>query len=350
MSPQFLQILVCPACHSSLRLAQESAEGGEILAGELRCTSCARVFPIRGGIPRFTSGESYVSSFGFEWKRWQRTQFDTESRNTSEATFISSTGIEPRELAGKLVLEAGCGAGRYMDVAARAGAEVVGVDLSLAVEVARENLRAFPRCHFAQADLLQLPFAPRTFNFIYSIGVLHHTPDTHAAFKQLLPLLAPGGMVAIWVYPRRRLAEAFRYFPQNTASILEQDYHFAMTPRRLQFMRRYARLLDFLMEGSSDFERRFTTRMPRTWLYALCRAAVPLYYLYRLPPFYPLRLITKIAMDPNPEWRALDTFDWYSPRFQWKHTFGEVREWFEEAGLENIKVLPRLVAVSGKRT
>ncbi|MGH9470999.1 MAG: Trm112 family protein, partial [Terriglobia bacterium] len=130
MRERLLQILVCPSCHGPLRLEGESSRGEEIAAGFLCCSRCARAFPIRGGIPRFTAGESYVSTFSFEWKRWQRTQFDTNSRRSSEVTFISSTGTPPHELAGKLVLDAGCGAGRYMDVAARAGAEVVGVDLS----------------------------------------------------------------------------------------------------------------------------------------------------------------------------------------------------------------------------
>src|SRR5947208_96165 len=103
------------------------------------------------------------------------------------------------------------------------------------------------------------------------------------------------------------------------------------------------------MEASSRMQRLVTTRLPTRWLYALCHAAIPLYYLYRIPLFYPLRLLTKIAMDPDPEWRVLDTFDWYSARYQWKHTYAEVRSWFEGAGLAEIVMLPRTVAVRGRR-
>src|SRR5437870_5529909 len=53
------------------------------------------------------------------------------------------------------------------------------------------------------------------------------------------------------------------------------------------------------MEASSRMQRLVTTRLPTRWLYALCHAAIPLYYLYRIPLFYPLRLLTKIAMDPD---------------------------------------------------
>jgi SAM-dependent methyltransferase len=98
--------------------------------------------------------DAYVASFSFEWKRRQRTQFDSGSRKLSESTFVVSTGTRPQELAGKLVLDVGCRSGRIMDVLARAGAEIVGLDLSLAVDVARQNLRSLPNCHFIQADAL----------------------------------------------------------------------------------------------------------------------------------------------------------------------------------------------------
>lgn len=349
MQQRLLQLLACPECHDSLQLEAESRQDEEVLAGILRCGRCGRAFPVRDGIPRFVEGDSYVSTFSFEWKRWQRTQLDTASRRTSELTFTNSTGKQPHELAGKLVLDAGCGAGRYMDVAARAGAEVVGVDLSFAVDVARKNLAAFPRCHFVQADLSRLPFRRECFDFVYSIGVLHHTPDTHASFSSLVRTIRPGGGIAIWVYPRCRLADAFRYFPNQVDVILRQDYHFTLPAHLQPIIRRSAGVLDWTIKSSSDAQRFFTTRLPPRWLYGMCHVAIPLYYLYRIPLFYPLRLLSKIGMDPNPEWRVLDTFDWYSPRYQWKHTFAEVRRWFEEAGLEEITLLPRLVAVTGTR-
>jgi len=114
-------------------------------------------------------------------------------------------------------------------------------------------------------------------------------------------------------------------------------------------VRPFAAASDSTIEASSRMQRFVTTRLPTRWLYALCHAAIPLYYLYRIPLFYPLRLLTKVAMDPDPEWRVLDTFDWYSARYQWKHTYAEVRSWFEGAGLDEIVMLPRTVAVRGRR-
>jgi SAM-dependent methyltransferase len=349
MKASLVSLLACPDCHASLRLETTESNGEEILAGAFECAACGKRFGITGGVPRFAPKDTYVSTFSFEWKRWRRTQFDTAARSTSASTFHASTGRRPEQLAGKIVLDAGCGAGRYMDLVARAGAEVVGVDLSLAIEVARENLRAFPNSHFLQADLLRLPFRPGVFDFVYSIGVLHHTSDTHAALSGLAQVTRDGGEVAIWVYPRQRLTEAFRYFPARVNEVLAEDVSFRIPAGYAGLVRRLAPALDWIMETSSSLERAVTTRLPVSWLYALCHAAIPLYYLYRIPIFYPFRLVSKIAMDPDPEWRVLDTFDWYSPKYHWNHTYPEVLSWFEEEGFENISFLPRPVAMRGAK-
>ena len=350
MKPRLAELLVCPECSASLELEIRARDNEEVLAGLLHCSKCRCAFPIQEGIPRFARGHAYAASFSFEWKRWQRTQFDTESRKLSESTFVVSTGKQPAELAAKLVLEVGCGTGRFMDVLTRAGAETVGLDLSLAVDVARQNLRRLPNCHFVQADALCPPFRPGTFDFAYSIGALHHTSDSRHAFLRMAELLRPEGTAAIWVYPQRRLTETFQYFPERVNEVLAQDVNYQIPCKWQKLVSRIAPELDWMMEASSRFQRFFTTRLPRRWLYALCHIAIPLYYVYRIPIFYPLRLVTKIAMHPDPEWRVLDTFDWYSAHYQWKHTYAEVRAWFEAARLENIMLLPRPVALRGKKS
>jgi SAM-dependent methyltransferase len=349
MRATLLSLLACPRCHGELDLRAVSTAHDCIQEGLLRCRGCRSEYPIRNGIPRFVPDAAYARSFSFEWKRWRRTQFDTDSRNDSLTTFTASTGRRPADFAGKWVLEAGCGAGRYMDLLSRAGAQIIGIDLSQAIEVAHENLGHLPNCHFVQGDLTRPPLRAQAFDFVYSIGVLHHTPDTHAAFRGLPPLLKPGGEIAIWVYALRRLSDTFERFPDRVNEVLAVDSNFTIPPSRQPAVRRMAKTIDWVMEASNRMQRAVTTRLPTRWLYALCYAAVPLYYLYRLPIFYPLRLVTEIAMHPDPEWRVLDTFDWYSPRYQWKHTFGELEEWFREAGLTQIKVLPRAVAVRGQR-
>jgi SAM-dependent methyltransferase len=106
-------------------------------------------------------------------------------------------------LAGQRVLDAGCGSGKFAVATMEAGARaVVAVDLSDAVDVAWRNLRDRPGAHVVQASIDRLPLRPGAFDFGYSIGVLHHTPDPEKAFHQIVPLVRPGGRLFIWVYAR----------------------------------------------------------------------------------------------------------------------------------------------------
>ena len=82
------------------------------------------------------------------------------------------------------------------------GGSVVAVDLSFAIDAARENLSEREGIHFIQADIFRLPFRPQSFDFVYSWGVLHHTPDPPAAFSRLPPLVRPGGKLMVFVYAR----------------------------------------------------------------------------------------------------------------------------------------------------
>ena len=269
------------------------------------------VAPRAGGLLRFVDSDSYADSFGKEWNWFDETQLDRpeEDRNESRETFAEKTGFSAAELQGKTVLDVGCGMGRFAEVAASYGARVVGVDLSVAVEAAQRNLGALPNTAFIQADVFDLPLRPESFDLIYSIGVLHHTPDTRAAFSHLPRLLRPGGRVAIWVYTSER--------------------------RHLYL--------------SSDLLRRLTRRMDEERLLSLCRAAGPLGALYRTRFGRYLWPLLPVSLHPDPEWRVLDTFDWYAPKYQWKHDWQEVEGWFRDAGLTDIHRHEVAVSVSGRR-
>src|SRR5438132_5712229 len=108
MNGELLDLLRCPNCRAGLDLVDNAAS--------LRCRGCAATYPIENGVPRL-AGDAYVASFGRQWNR-----YDVARDDEDEATFAVKTGVEPPNLAGKLVLDAGCGGGRYARLAGRFGA------------------------------------------------------------------------------------------------------------------------------------------------------------------------------------------------------------------------------------
>jgi len=306
IAEEVLAILRCLDCQSGL---DSQADG-------LVCTRCGRRYPLPNGVVRFVCAQEYAGSFGFQWKLYARTQLDDETSQKSERAFRRRTGFRPEDLAGKLVLDVGCGMGRFAEVATRWGAHVVGIDLSLASEVAAKNLAERSATIF-QADVFKLPFAAESFDYIYSIGVLHHTPDCERAFKSLPGLLKPGGRIAIWLYSA--------YNPWYRMS---------------------------------DVYRKVTRRMSPQTLHTLCRGVVPLYGIHQVLKKIPLlgqaassllAWLIPMSFNKDSTWRVLDTFDWYSPWYQSKHTYEEVFRWFEACGLEDLRVIEQPIAVQGTR-
>ena len=192
LSAELQAILRCLSCGSKLESDQ---------AGAYKCPACKRAYPHVQGIARFVDAQHYAASFGFQWHRYQKTQLDHDEVRESDRHFRMKTALRPEELNGKLVLDVGCGMGRFAEVATRWGARVVGIDLSAAAEVAAKNLADRDFVAF-QADVFSLPFAPESFDIIYSVGVLHHTPDTARAVRELHRVLRPGGRAVVMLYHR----------------------------------------------------------------------------------------------------------------------------------------------------
>jgi SAM-dependent methyltransferase len=185
-----------------LNLSVTKTDDGEIMEGELRCPSCSSSFPITSGIPRFADldqveSDKRATATGFGWQ-WQH--FTQEDERYAEQFLGWIAPVKPEFFRDKVTLEGGCGKGRHTQLAARWGArEVIGIDLSVAVETAYAATRALPNAHIIQADIYHLPLA-RKFDYAFSVGVLHHLPDPRAGFVALASKVKPGGHVSAWIY------------------------------------------------------------------------------------------------------------------------------------------------------
>ena len=160
-----LDIIVCPACKKTLDLCVRSRQGGEILEGSLTCDPCQATYPITGGIPRFVPAGAYAQSFGYQWNWFRTVQIDSQNGGReSDEMLRATTGWPDQEYAGRRLLDAGVGAGRFAEQAAAKGAEVIGVDLTRAVDAAYRNIGHLENVHLAQADIFALPFRDGTFD------------------------------------------------------------------------------------------------------------------------------------------------------------------------------------------
>jgi SAM-dependent methyltransferase len=167
------------------------------LAPDGRALVCrGRKVPVVDGIPRFTDSNNYAASFGEQWKRFATTQLDSRTGvPISEGRLFRAVQEEPSWLRGKLVLEAGCGAGRFTEILLKYGATVDSVDISSAVETNQRNCPLGPRHRVTQADIAALPLPTETYDLVMCLGVVQHTPDSKRTISTLVEYVRPGGIL-----------------------------------------------------------------------------------------------------------------------------------------------------------
>jgi len=309
MKKDLLEILCCPIHKTELELIDdEGANGSEICDGFLICEYGCK-YPVIRGIPRFVSEENYTESFGFQWRKHSQIYMGNEKQRDIWELFKRKTALDEDQVRGKVFLDVGVGTGGYAKGVIDREGRAIGIDLSLAVEAAQENIGNNINCNIVQADLFNLPFKREVFDGIYSIGVLHHTPNCKRAFQGLIYFLKKGGVISIWVYSVQRGLKIFL----------------------------------------SEELRKITTKIPKKLLYYLCLIAIPYYLVYKIPILGKIidKIMPPISKEPSWEDRLLDTFDWYSAIYQSKHTYPEVYRWFKEWGLVDMELLDVPVAIKG---
>jgi SAM-dependent methyltransferase len=269
--------------------------------------------PIVGGIPRFVDVADDViakrtqASFGYEW-----THFN-DWRQSGETNFNDYfEGIDLSGLAGQCVLDAGCGMGRHARQVARFAGRVVAVDFSRAIDQASRNVSDLSNVDCVQADLLALPVADGVFEFVYSLGVLHHLAETERALAGLVQKLRPGGRLRVYLYWKRH----------------------GWTGRSL---------------AVATAARRITTRMPFGMLRVCCRVlSVGLYGAVVLP----YRALSALGIRGHCEWPLFvyskypfnvlynDQFDRFSAPIEKRYDPEDVQSLLEAAGLRDVQVRP----------
>ena len=292
--------LRCPTCGDPLEADEHDTA--------MRCGSGHR-WPMRRGYLDCSTAsvaegttEATFASFGFEWNSFD----DVRSEDEGFAD-VYFRDVDLGALAGKVGLDAGCGKGRYTRFMAEHLQAMVALDGSAAVEAAVRNLSDFPSVLVVRSDLRRAPLAPSSFDFIASLGVLHHLDDPRAGFERLVEHLAPGGQILIYLYSR-----------PATRGVRSVALSLATSLRRVTVRLPHAILrvlcapIALLLYGGIVFPGEIGDRWGVAGLSGLPMSA------YRRKPLRSL---------------VLDTFDRLSAPVEHRYVWSELSPWFSDAGL-----------------
>lgn len=287
-------------------------EGDRVREGVLLEPIAGLRYPITKFIPRFVPPANYATSFGFQWHQHRDTQQDVYSGASGSSERFFSESRWGRSLEGEVLLEVGCGAGRFTGPALTTGATLISFDYSNAVDANYEINGANDRLLLVQADVYAIPVRKDFVDAAFCFGVLQHTPDPRRSFESIIGHVRSGGRIAADVY-LKSWKSYLHVKPYVRAAVRNKS------PEALY---------------------KFTTR----WVDALW----PLARLVRGSKLGRLAINRFIAerSDQLPgasddmirEWAYLDTFDWFSPAYDYPQTLAAFRGWFEAAGLAQIDV------------
>jgi SAM-dependent methyltransferase len=301
-----LSHLICPSCKQGLSDSDS----------KLVCQHCSKSFPVIAEIPRFVPKENYAESFGLQWNRFASTQIDSKvGTSRSEVRFREETLWDEKALAGKLVLDAGCGSGRFSEIALKFGATLIAVDYSSAVEASKHNLTA-PDKLIIQGDLAALPIVDKTFDFIYCIGVLQHTSEPEKITKELLRCLKIDGEITLTFYEN-----------SSWHVLLYSKYLIRPITKRLPkyFLLKAIEITSYIWFPVTSFLFGLPKFLSRGFRY-LIPIANYTEYKYASP---------KMARDEA----ILDTFDMLSPSFDKPIKKSEIHSWIAQSGIK-VQLLP----------
>jgi SAM-dependent methyltransferase len=312
-----LDILACPKCRAALQIASVALEDvatGEIVEGLLECDACHAQVPVVRSMPRFVSYESYASSFGFQWNLFDRLQVDSVMHNeSSRDRFYATTGW-PSCLKGERILEAGCGTGRFTELALETGAEVFSFDLSTAVEAACRNNYGKALLTMFQASIYEIPLRNSTFDKIFCLGVLQHCPDVEEAFRSMVPFLRPGGEIVIDVYEKPKGFPPLKYLA-----------------------RPFLRPL-----GTQRIYRLLSWTIPRAFELKKTLQRIPFIgqQVGQLIPIGPISHAPRLNYTDEElkQVKILSALDMISPMYDQPQRTEDVRGWFDKAGLVDVQL------------
>lgn len=291
---------------------------------EYTCVHGCR-YPVLRGIPRFVEASSYVDSFGLQWNAFRRTQLDSYTGlSLSRDRLARIAGGSLDVFRGKLILEAGCGAGRFTEVMLRSGGRVVATDLSNAVDANFANCSGLGEYFACQADIWKLPFKSGSFDIVVCVGVIQHTPDPEVTINRLCAVLKPDGMLLIDHYP-----------PQYPATLIRRILRWCL----LRTSPRFAFSFCLGMVKSLWPVHKLVWRLVNLSNVRVTPGvhALRASFLWLSPVLDYQSAYPELGDESLRDWAVLDTHDTLTDRFKHLRSAEQIRSYLSSAGMLDIE-------------
>jgi ubiquinone/menaquinone biosynthesis C-methylase UbiE/uncharacterized protein YbaR (Trm112 family) len=347
MKSNLLKFLVCPTCNGEFKEKIKKQTKNEILEGILKCTKCNEKFPITNGIPRFVVDETkdFVETedaFSAKWRAYHKSYHEKNWFNFQRNWYLerfqwdSLNNFNKFLKTRKFILDAGTGLGNSAKYhSTNKNSSVFALDASESIDFAYKKYGSESNIHFIQADIRKLPFKKNFFDYIFSDQVLHHTKNTRTSFKYLTRFLQLGGLISIYVYNKKAPIREFAddYIRSKTTKMSVKD---CIT---------FSKEMTLLGKNLSKIKQKI--KIPND--ISLLNIKAGTYDVQRLIYWHFLKCFW--AEDNDFERSVGVNFDWYSPKFAFRHTTKEVKTWYKECKLKilSFKEIESGISVTGKK-
>ena len=266
-----------------------------------------------------------VDGFGDEWSRFDQSELpDSEQQLLFDEYF----SVFPWKDISKdsIGFDLGCGTGRWAKSVAPRVKKLICIDPSSALEIAKKNLSDFDNCEFDDATVDEISLEDNSMDFGYSLGVLHHVPDTALGIKQCVQKLKKGAPFLVYLY-----------------------YRFDIRPLWFRFI-----------WSVSDLIRKVISKLPYRLRYILSQIiAFFVYFPLARTAFLLDKLNLNVSNFPLSSYKNLsfytmrtDALDRFGTRLEQRFTRKEIKDMMKNAGLGNIEFSeskPFWVAVGFKK-
>ena len=251
-----------------------------------------------------------VDGFGDEWSRFDQSDLPTAEQ---QLLFDEYFSVFPWKNISKesTGFDLGCGTGRWARSVAPKVKKLICIDPSSALEIAKKNLSNFDNCEFDSATVDEMPMQDNSMDFGYSLGVLHHVPDTALGIKQCVKKLKIGAPLLLYLY-----------------------YRFDNRPWWFR-----------LIWSVSDLLRRIVSKMPYKLRYVSSQIiSIIVYFPLARFALFLEKLNFNVSNFPLSSYKNLsfytmrtDALDRFGTRLEQRFTRKEIKNMMSNAGLENIE-------------